>query len=111
MLKAEFTANSGRLLIGCAVSGMLFMASAHAEERGWGGYDDDNDGRVTFEEVMRHVEPSVRKSFDALDRNHDGAISNEDFDDVHEGMRRMEEWLYRLIKPFLPRDEEPTRQI
>lgn len=98
-------------LAGALICAGLFMAQAHAEEKGWGGYDDDNDGRVTFDEVMRHVEPAVRKGFDALDRNHDGVISDEDFDDVREGMRRFEEWLHRLIKPFLPKDEEQPTQV
>jgi len=68
-------------------------------------FDSNSDGKITFEEVMKHLEPSVRKSFDALDRNRDGVLSDKDFDDVREGMQQMEEWLQDLIRPLL----EPAR--
>jgi len=55
---------------------------------------------------MRHVEPSIRKGFDALDRNHDGALSGEDFNDFHRGMQKLEDWLNELLKPFIPSKEE-----
>ena len=110
-MRAYLSRSGNFMMLSLLCVTLVWASPLWAEEKGWGGYDDDNDGRLTFEEVMRHVEPSVRKSFNALDRNHDGVISNEDFDDVHEGMRRMEEWLYRLIKPFLPEEEEKPTQV
>lgn len=64
------------------------------------GFDADGDGRITLDEVMRHIEPVVRQGFAALDRNGDGVLSKEDFSDVEQGMQRFEEWLDDLLRPF-----------
>jgi hypothetical protein len=85
------------------VAGLLCSSPASATDRD--DYDANGDGRITFEEVMKRVEAATRKTFDALDRNKDGALSDEDFDGVREKMKKMEEWLEELIKPFLPEEE------
>jgi len=74
-------------------------------------FDANQDGQITFEEVMKHLEPSVRKSFDILDRNHDGVLSGKDFDDVHEGMQQLEEWLKELIRPLLQEPENESVEV
>ena len=71
-----------------------------------GAFDANGDGQVTFEEVMQRLEKSARATFDSMDRNKDGVISDKDFDDVREGMERLEKWFEELLKPFLP-EEEP----
>jgi Ca2+-binding EF-hand superfamily protein len=86
------------------VTGLLCSSPAYAADKD--DFDANGDGRVTFEEVMKRVESSTRKTFDALDRNKDGALSDEDFDGVRDQMKEMEDWLEELIKPFLDEDEE-----
>lgn len=82
-------------------AGFLWAGNAVAEEPK--GFDTNGDGLVTFQEVMKYIEPSVRKSFDAMDRNKDGVLSDEDFDDLRDGLKKLEEWLDELlIEPFEP---------
>ncbi|MDX8404980.1 MAG: hypothetical protein R8K50_02385 [Mariprofundus sp.] len=71
-------------------------------------FDRNRDGTITFDEVMKHLEPSVRKGFDALDRNRDGVLSDKDFDNLREGMQQLEHWLQDLIRPLLP--DEPDNE-
>ncbi len=93
--------------IGMALAGFLWVSPACADEDQLEGYDANGDGSITFGEVMRHLEPSVRMSFDAMDRNKDGVLSDKDFDDVRQGMKKWEEWLDNLLKPFLiPEDQK-----
>jgi len=91
-------------LTGLAIAGLLWASPGFAADKD--DFDTNGDGRITFEEVMKHLETTTKKTFDALDRNKDGALSDEDFDGVREKMKKMEEWLEDLIKPFLPEDEE-----
>lgn len=88
---------------GLAIAGLLWVSPVYAADKD--DFDTNGDGRITFEEVMEHVEATTRKTFDALDRNKDGALSDEDFDDMREKMKKMEEWLEDLIKPFLLEEE------
>jgi Ca2+-binding EF-hand superfamily protein len=86
------------------VAGLLCSSPAYAADKD--DFDANGDGRITFEEVMKRVEASTRKTFDALDRNKDGALSDEDFDGVRDQMKEMENWLEELIKPFLQEEKE-----
>ena len=86
------------------VAGSLWALPAHAADKD--DFDANDDGRITFEEVMKHVEATTRKTFDALDRNKDGALSDEDFDGVRDQMKKMEDWLEDLIKPFLEKEKD-----
>lgn len=90
-------------MAGLLLAGMLWTPAAWAEEEGNSRFDSNGDGLVTFQEVMKYLEPSVRKTFDAMDRNKDGVLSDKDFDDLREGMKQLEKWLDKLlIKPFEP---------
>ena len=94
------------------LAGLLWAGSAQAEEEEQKkGFDINGDGLVTFQEVMKYLEPSVKKTFDAMDRNKDGVLSDKDFDDLREGMKQLEQWLDKLlIKPFEP-EPEPENEV
>ncbi len=87
------------------VSGMMFASSAMAAGNQSDDFDANNDGQVTFEEVMKKLEKSARTTFDAMDHNKDGVLSDKDFDDVREGMQKLEDWLHDLLKPFMKDDD------
>jgi len=87
---------------------MLSATPAFADESSAGAFDANGDGQITFEEVMNRLEKSARATFDSMDRNKDGVISDKDFDDVREGMDKLEEWFEDLLKPFLP-EEKPEK--
>jgi len=91
-----------------SVSMLLSMPVAAAESD---DYDANHDGKITFEEVMQKVEKSTRATFDTMDRNKDGVLSSDDFDDMREGMEKFEQWLDDLFKPFLQEDEPKERQV
>jgi Ca2+-binding EF-hand superfamily protein len=101
MLVKKHTRTAG--LAGLAITGILWTSPVYAADKD--DFDANGDGRITFEEVMKHVEVTTRKTFDALDRNKDGALSDEDFDGVRGKMKKMEEWLEELIRPFLPEEK------
>ncbi|ATX80909.1 EF hand [Mariprofundus ferrinatatus] len=84
---------------------LLVSTPALADENS-SAFDANGDGQITFEEVMQRLETSARATFDAMDRNKDGVISDKDFDDVREGMEKLERWFEDLLKPFLPEQEE-----
>ena len=103
--------NSGRLvaLASVVLAGMLWTTDVRAADGS--KFDSNGDGLVTFQEVMKYIEPSVRKSFDAMDRNKDGVLSDKDFDDLREGLRKLEEWLDELlIEPFAP-ESRPENEV
>ena len=102
MLVKKPTKTAG--LTALILAGLLCSSPAYASDKD--DYDVNGDGRITFEEVMKRVESSTRKTFDALDRNKDGALSDEDFDGVRDQMKEMEDWLEELIKPFLQEEKE-----
>ena len=92
----------------CAVAviaGRMFAESARDAGNQEDQFDANGDGQVTFPEVMKKVEKSARKTFDAMDHNKDGVLSDKDFDDVREGMQKLEDWLHDLLKPFIKDDD------
>jgi len=94
------------ILVTLFFAGMLFTATAIAGENQTHAFDANGDGKTTFEEVMKKLEKSARTTFDAMDHNKDGVLSEKDFDDVRDGMRKLEDWLYDLLKPFMDNDDK-----
>jgi len=97
----------------------VWQHSAHAYEPDIHDYDRNGDGHVTFEELMdsagrgsgkmlQKLEPLARKAFNAADRNKDGVLSSEDFDDFREGMQRLRRWLDRLMDSLHRHDDIPS---
>lgn len=97
--------------IGVLLAGLLWALPAVAADNPWDGFDSNGDGRVTYDEVMKQLEPPIRKGFDAMDRNHDGALSAEDFDDVHDGVRQLHRWLEEMLRPFLEQQSEGDGEL
>ena len=87
---------------------MLSATPALAGEKSVGAFDANGDGQITFAEVMQRLEKAARPTFDSMDRNSDGVISDKDFDDVREGVEKLERWFENLLQPFLV-EEEPER--
>jgi len=85
--------------------GLLLASPAMAAGNQPDGFDANGDGQITFEEVMQKVEKSACTAFDAMDHNKDGVLSDKDFDDVREGMQKLEDWLHDLLKPFIRDDD------
>jgi len=92
------------------IAGLLIASSAWADNNQPQDFDANADGQVSFEEVMKKLERSARSTFDSMDRNHDGVLSEHDFDDVREGMEKLEDWLEHLLKPFM-RDTEKSETL
>ena len=97
----------------------VWMPSVHAYEPDRHDYDLNGDGQVTFEELMnsagkgsgkmlQKLEPLARKAFNAADRNGDGVLSSEDFDDFREGMQRLRRWLDHLLDGLRQHDAPAT---
>jgi len=61
--------------------------------------------------VMQRLEKAARPAFDSMDRNRDGVISDKDFDDVREGVEKLERWFEELLKPFLVEEEPEQMEI
>jgi len=87
---------------------LLAASPVMAGENKADDFDANGDGQVTFEEVMKRLESSARTAFDSMDRNKDGVLSEKDFNDISEGMEKLQRWLDDLLKPFLP-EKEPER--
>ncbi len=102
------TTRTGKpILVTLFFAGMLFTTTAIAgENQQTHAFDANGDGKITFEEVMKKLEKSARTTFDAMDHNKDGVLSEKDFDDVRDGMRKLEDWLYDLLKPFMDNDDK-----
>ena len=98
------------LLLGGLCLGMLQAGEAQAgNQRHW-PLDLNDDGKITMSEIMRALKPRIRQGFKALDRNHDGVLSDKDLDDVREGMERIRRWLDRLLRDVLPDFPPSPRQ-
>jgi len=93
-------------LAGVALAGFLYTAPAFAADHPFKEYDNNHDGKITMDEIMRHIRPKIQSGFDALDRNNDGVLSSRDFDDVREGMKKLQDWLDELLRQFLPSGEK-----
>ena len=108
----ENSSKTNPLLLSMLLIVGLFVASS-----AWAGgsashdFDANGDGQVSFEEVMQKLEKSARTTFDSMDRNHDGVLSNKDFDDVRQGMQKLEDWLDNLLKPFLMQKKEQPESL
>ncbi|GAV21013.1 hypothetical protein MMIC_P1992 [Mariprofundus micogutta] len=90
------------------LAALLAATPAIAKDSSSDDFDANGDGKVTFEEVMKRLEPSVRAAFDSMDHNKDGVLSDKDFDDMRKGMKELQQWLDDLLDPFLP-EEKPER--
>jgi len=88
------------------LAGFLLAAPAMAGEDTSHTFDANGDGKITFEEVMKKLEKSARPAFDRLDHNKDGVLSEKDFDDVRNSMRKFENWLYDMLQPLMEEDED-----
>lgn len=92
------------LMLSLALS-LLLVSPATAGEAASQDFDANGDGKITFAEVMKKLERSARTTFDAMDHNKDGVLSSKDFGDVQEGVKKLEDWLHDLLKPFMQDDE------
>jgi len=88
------------------LAGFLYATSASAADHPFKEYDSNHDGKITMDEIMRHIRPKIQSGFDTLDRNKDGVLSSKDFDDVREGMKKLQDWLDELLRQFLPSGEK-----
>ncbi|MDQ6982303.1 MAG: EF-hand domain-containing protein [Mariprofundus sp.] len=110
-MNSNTTRTSKAILVSLFFAGMLFTAPAMAGENQTHAFDANGDGKITFEEVMKKLEKSARTTFDTMDHNKDGVLSEKDFDDAREGMRKLEDWLYDLIKPFMEDDKSDPKAV
>jgi len=46
-----------------------------------------------------------------MDRNKDGVLSEKDFDDVRQGMEKLERWFEDLLKPFLEQQKPEQMEV
>jgi len=99
------------ILSALLLSALLAATPAMAAENKSGEFDANGDGQVSFEEVMKRLESSARPAFDSMDRNKDGVLSDKDFDDMREGMEKLQRWLDDLLKPFLPENEPERMEV
>jgi len=93
-------------LAAIVLTGLLYATPAFAADHPFKDYDSNHDGKITMNEIMRHIRPKIQSGFDALDRNKDGVLSSKDFDDVREGMKKLQDWLDELLRQFLPGGEK-----
>jgi len=110
-MNSNTTRTNKPILVSLFFAGMLFAAPAIAGEDQRHAFDANGDGKITFEEVMKKLEKSARTTFDAMDHNKDGVLSEKDFDDVREGMRKLENWLYDLLKPFMDDEKSDPKAV
>jgi len=108
----ENTRKANPLLLSMLLLVVLFIASSAWSATSSGvGFVANADGQVSFEEVMKKLEKSARSTFDSMDRNHDGVLSNKDFDDMREGMQKLEDWLDHLLKPFMQQQKDEPESL
>jgi len=99
------------MMVALLLALMVAVSPAVAEEQGAGAFDSNGDGQITFAEVMKRLEETARPTFDSMDRNQDGVISDKDFDDVREGMEKLERWFEELLKPFLIEEKAEQMEV
>jgi len=105
-MKNQTTPRTNPLLLSILlIVGLMLTSAAIAGEIKSDDFDANGDGQITFPEVMQKLEKSARTTFDAMDHNKDGVLSDKDFDDVREGMQKLEDWLHDLLKPFIRDDD------
>ncbi len=104
---SEYTPKTNPLILSMLlIVGLFFASTAWAGPSQSHDFDVNSDGQITFEEVMKTLERSARSMFNRMDRNKDGVLSNDDFNDVREGVQKLEEWLDHLLKPFMLDEQE-----
>jgi len=108
MIQVNSSNRSKALLAAVLATGLLFASTAMAAGNKSDDFDANHDGQITFAEVMQKVEKSARKTFDAMDHNKDGVLSKKDFDDVRQGMQKLQDWLQDLLKPFMKDDKSES---
>ncbi len=101
----------GLTLAGVVLAGFLYAAPAFATDHPFKGFDNNRDGKITMDEIMKHIRPKIQSGFDALDRNKDGVLFSRDFDDVREGMKKLQDWLDELLRQFLPSGEKDKEEL
>jgi len=106
MAKIHQIKRIGLILASVMLAGFLYAGTASAADQPFKEYDSNHDGKITMNEIMRHIRPKIQNGFDALDRNKDGVLSDRDFDDVRKGMQEFQDWLDELLRQFLPGGEE-----
>jgi len=111
MVRIRQVQRIGLTLAGVVLAGLLCAVPASAADHPFKGFDSNDDGKITMDEIMRHIRPKIQAGFDALDRNKDGVLSSKDFDDVREGMKRLQEWLDELLRQFLPGEEKDKEEL
>jgi len=106
MMRTDQIQSISLTLAGIVLAGFLYAIPASAADHPFKDYDSNHDGKITMNEIMRHIRPKIQSGFDALDRNKDGVLSGKDFDDVREGMKKLQDWLDELLRQFLPTEEK-----
>ncbi len=111
MTKAHRAQKICLALTGVVLAGLLCAAPASAADHPFKDYDGNHDGKITMNEIMRHIRPRIQSGFDALDRNKDGVLSSRDFDDVRKGMKKLQDWLDELLRQFLPDEKKDKEEM
>jgi len=73
-------------------------------------FDGNDDGRLTFDELMQSLERSARKWFRLMDRNKDGVVSREDGAALGEQIEGSFDWLWEVLRDLF-KDEKKTDEI
>jgi len=73
-------------------------------------YDGNGDGRLTFDELMQSIEKTAHKWFNAMDRNKDGAVSEEDGAAMQKQIEGSFDWLWDLLHDLMD-DEKKAGDI
>jgi len=111
MVKSYQVQRVSLTLASVALAGFLYVIPASAADHPFKEYDSNHDGKITMDEIMRHIRPKIQSGFDTLDRNKDGVLSSRDFDDVREGMKKLQDWLDELLRQFLPTEEKDKEEL
>jgi len=110
-MNSNTTRISKSTLVALFFTCLLFATPVIAGEDKTHAFDANGDGKITFEEVMKKLEKSARTTFDTMDHNKDGVLSEKDFDGARDSMRKIENWLYDLIKPLMENDKSDSKAV